>query len=156
MTRRRVRQRAAAVAALVLVPASIVFAVVVFVTDFPHGVFVLACGLLVATAAWYAVLRRGAARIAGLTAAALLVAGGLVLILVEGRALDNALILGGLLLALGAARIAFAVHVPLRPASRPAALCSPVSQRLPSMHSGRPDPASVTGSPSSGPDWWAA
>src|SRR5438128_6874827 len=119
MTRRRARQRAAAMAALVLAPASIVFALVVFVTHFPHGLWVLACGVLAVAAMWYGVLRRGAARIAGLTAAALLLAGGLVLILVEGRALDNALILGGLLLAAGAARIAFAVHVPLRPATRP-------------------------------------
>jgi diacylglycerol kinase family enzyme len=49
----------------------------------------------------------------------LLAAGGLVLIAAEGRVLEKALILAGLVLALGAARAAFAVHVELPPAPRP-------------------------------------
>jgi diacylglycerol kinase family enzyme len=119
MTRGRGRQRAAAVAALVLAPASLVLAVVVIADDFRQGVAVLACGLLALLAAWYGVLHRGAARTAGLAAAVLLVAGGLALIAAEGRVLEKVLILAGLALALGAARAAFAVHVELPPAPRP-------------------------------------
>jgi diacylglycerol kinase family enzyme len=119
MTRGRARQRAAAVAALVLAPASLVLAVVVVADDFPQGIAVLACALLALLAAWYGVLHRGAARAAGLAAAALLLAGGLILIAVEGQVLEKALILAGLVLALGAARTAFAVHVELPPAPRP-------------------------------------
>ena len=119
MTRGRGRQRAAAVAALVLAPASLVLAVVVIADDFRQGVAVLACGLLGLLAASYGVIHRGAARTAGLAAAVLLAAGGLVLIAAEGRVLEKALILAGLVLALGAARAAFAVHVELPPAPRP-------------------------------------
>ena len=84
-------RRTWAMVSLVLAVAAIL-AVVVAVTRFPGGLAVLACIALAAAAAWYAVRRRGAARIAGTLAAAALVAGALALIVIEGRPLDNLLL----------------------------------------------------------------
>ena len=112
-------RRLAAAAALVLAAASVAFSLVVTIQEFPKGVFVALCTLLAVMAAWFGLLRGGAARIVGFAAAAVLLAGAVALVAVEGRVLDDLLIVGGLVLALAAARRAFTVHVSLPPAPRP-------------------------------------
>ena len=74
------RRQLAAVVALVVGAATIALAVAVAVTEFPRGLGVLGCVVIAGAAAWFGVLRRGAARVAGLTVAALAVAGAVVLL----------------------------------------------------------------------------
>ena len=63
------RRRLAAIVALVVGAATLALAVAVAVSEFPRGLGLLACVLVAGAAAWYGVLRRGAARVAGLTVA---------------------------------------------------------------------------------------
>ena len=62
----------AAVCALALAAAAVVLAIVSVVIHFPRGLVVLACVVLALAAGWYGLVRRGAARVAGLGVAALL------------------------------------------------------------------------------------
>ena len=63
------RRQLAAVVALVVGAATVVLAVAVAVSEFPRGLGLLGCVVVAGAAAWYGVLRRGAARVAGLTVA---------------------------------------------------------------------------------------
>jgi len=99
-----------AIAALVLMGASIVLAAVVAVQTFPNGLTVFACLLLAVLAAWWGLLRRRLERALGVVAAGLLSAGAVVLVLLEGRPLLDALIVVGVGLSLAAAREAFVAH----------------------------------------------
>jgi hypothetical protein len=107
-------------AALLLALAAIVLAVVFAVGHFPNGLSVLVCVVLALCAAWYGVSRGGRARTIGVGVAALLLVGAIVLVIVEGRLLENLLVLAAALGALAAARMAFRVHVELPGAQRPA------------------------------------
>ncbi len=109
----------AAVASLVLLAASVVLAVVVAVQRFPRGLTVLACVVLALLAAWWALMHRGAARIAAAVAAGVLLAGAVVLIALEGHVLEDLLILAGLVLSVAAARRVFIVHARLPAAAAP-------------------------------------
>ena len=113
------RQQIAAVVALGVGAATVVLAVAVAVTEFPRGLGLLACVLVAGAAAWYGVLRRGPARVAGLIVAALALAGALALLVVEGTRLVDLLVVAGLLVTLAASRAALAVHVELPSASAP-------------------------------------
>jgi diacylglycerol kinase family enzyme len=113
------RNRLAAVTAIVLALATAVLAIVVAIEDFPWGVWVVLCLLATAAAAWYGLVRRGAARLTGLTVAAVALAGAIVLIATHGRLIDDLVVLAGLLLTLGASRAAFVVHVSLPDAHAP-------------------------------------
>ena len=106
-------KRLAAIVALLVGAATLVFGVVVAVREFPRGVGLLACVVIAAAAAWYGVLRRGIPRVAGLTVAGLAVAGALVLIIVGGRFGVDFLVLAGLLVTLAATRASFAARVDL-------------------------------------------
>jgi diacylglycerol kinase family enzyme len=106
-------RRLAAIVALVLLAASVVLAVVVAVQRFPRGLSVLACLVVALLAAWWALVHRGAARYAAAAVAGVLLAGAVALVALEGRVLEDTLILAGLLLSLAAARRAFAVHAKL-------------------------------------------
>ena len=106
-------------AALALLLAAVVIAIVTAVEHFPSGITVLACLALAACAAWYAIRRRGWARRAGLGAAALLLAGAVALVIVEGRVLQDVLVLAAVLGSLAAARRAFHARAELPPAPRP-------------------------------------
>ncbi|TCO20417.1 diacylglycerol kinase family enzyme [Kribbella steppae] len=106
-------RRLAAVVALLVGAATLVFGVVVAVREFPRGVGLLACVVIAAAAAWYGVLRRGIPRVAGLTVAGLAVAGALVLIIVGGKFGVDLLVLAGLLVTLAATRASFAARVDL-------------------------------------------
>ena len=113
------RRRLAAIAAIVLAAATAVLAIIVAIQDFPQGVWVVLCLLVAAAAAWYALVRRGIARIAGLTIAVLALAGAIVLIAGHHRLVEDIAVLVGVFLSLGAARAAFVVHVSLPDAPAP-------------------------------------
>src|SRR6478672_10605923 len=113
------RRRLAAIAAIVLAAATVVLAIVVAIEDFPQGVWVVLCLLVAAAAAWFGLVRRGAARLASLVVAALALAGGIVLIATHGRLIEDLVVLAGAVLSLGAARAAFVVHVSLPDARAP-------------------------------------
>src|SRR5689334_21686973 len=72
------------------------------------------------SAAWYGVCRRGPARSLGLAAAALLVAGALVLVVLEGHVLEDVILVAAVFATLAAARQAFRVGAELPAAPRPA------------------------------------
>ncbi len=108
-----------ALVAIVLVAAAAVLAIVLAITSFPRGLAALACVALAAVSAWFAIRRRGPARLLGLIAAAVLVAGTIVLVIVEGTPILSALVVVGFVASLDAARRALAVHVRLPPAPAP-------------------------------------
>jgi diacylglycerol kinase family enzyme len=92
------------VAAVVLVIGAIVLALVVAVTHFPRGLTVLACAVLAGAAAWWGIRRRGTARSLALALAGLLLAGAVALVVLEGHAIEDAIVLVALLAAVYAAR----------------------------------------------------
>jgi diacylglycerol kinase family enzyme len=110
--------RLAALLALGLGIATLVLAVVIFVSEFPRGLAVLGCVVVAAAAGWYGIVRRGAARISGLTVAGLAVAGLIALLVFGGSLLAQLLVVAGLLVTLAAAKASFTVHVAL-PSARP-------------------------------------
>ena len=106
-------QHPAAIVALIVGTATIVFAIANAVSVFPRGLVVLAGVLIAGVCASYGVLRRGVARVVGLTVAGLALAGAVVLIVVDGARFADLLIIAGVLVALAATRAAFAIHVDL-------------------------------------------
>jgi diacylglycerol kinase family enzyme len=114
-----VSRRLAAITSLVLLAVAVVLAVVLAVQRFPHGLSVLACLALAVLAAWWALVHKGAVRLAAAAAAGVLLVGAVVLVGLEGRVLEDALVLAALVLALAAARRVFAVHASLPAASAP-------------------------------------
>jgi diacylglycerol kinase family enzyme len=114
-----VSRRLAAIASLVLLAASIVFAVVLATQRFPHGLSVLACLVGALWAAWWALIHRGAARYAAAAGAVALLVGAVVLVVVEGRVLEGALVVAGFVLSIAAARRAFTIHAELPAAAPP-------------------------------------
>jgi diacylglycerol kinase family enzyme len=124
--RRRVEQvgrlivrRVWAGSALVLGIAAIVLAVVAAIAHFPDGLTVLACIVLALCSAWFGVRRRGAARAISIGLAVLLLAGAVVLVILENRVLEDVLVVAFVAAALAAAREAFKVHATLPAAQRP-------------------------------------
>src|ERR1700752_980385 len=87
---------------------------------FPRGLTVLACLLLAVCSAWWGVRRRRAQRVLGIAVAGALVAGALVLVVVENRLLEDVLVIVAVAAALATARMAFRVHVKLPRAEPPA------------------------------------
>ena len=87
-------------------------------TAFPRGLGVLACVIAAVGAGWYGLVRRGAARVAGVVVAAGLTAAA-VWIVVGRDPLVAAVIVALLWLAFGAARAAFRVRVELPRARSP-------------------------------------
>jgi diacylglycerol kinase-like protein len=114
-----VSRRLAAIASLVLLAASVVLAVVLAVQSFPRGLSVLACLLAALLAAWWALVHRGAARFAAAAGAGVLLVTAVVLVVLEGRVLEDALVLAGLMLSVAAARRVFTVHASLPVVSAP-------------------------------------
>jgi diacylglycerol kinase family enzyme len=114
------RHRGAAIAAIVLGALALAAAVYAAVVSFPRGIFLGALLIGAAGAGWHGLIRRGLPRVVGLAVAGLLVGGALALLIADGGLLD-VLVVGGLALgALAAARVAFAVKVPLPHATDPA------------------------------------
>ena len=102
-----------------MLAASAVLAVVLGVQSFPRGLSVLACLVVALLAAWWALVHRGAARLAAGAGAVVLLVGAVVLVVLEGRVLEDVLILAGLVLSVAAARRVFTVHATLPTASAP-------------------------------------
>ena len=112
-------RRLAATVALLVGAATVALAVAVAVREFPRGLVLLGCVVVAGASAWYGVLRRGVARVAGLTVAALALAGALVLLIAGGAPFFDLLVVAGLLVSLAAARATLAVHVDLPDAPAP-------------------------------------
>ena len=113
------RRRIAAVVALAVGIATVVLALVVAISEFPRGLVLLGLVLLAGVSAWYGVLRRGIARVAGLGTGALALAGALAVLVVGGERFVDLLVVAGLLVSLAAARVTLSVHVTLPDASAP-------------------------------------
>ena len=113
------RQRLAALVALLAGVSTIVVAVVVAVNEFPRGLVLLGCVAVAAACAWYGALRRGIARIAGLSVAGLALVGAAVLLVTGGTPGADLLVVTGLLVTLVASRATLAVHVDLPTAPDP-------------------------------------
>ena len=105
--------------ALLLALLAIVLAVDTAIAHFPSGLAVLACVILAGCCAWLGICRRGAARAAGLLAAALFLAGAVALVILQARVIEDAVVVLAVIAALGAARQAFQPHADLPPAERP-------------------------------------
>ena len=114
-----VSRRLAAITSLLLLAASVVLAVVLGVQSFPRGLSVLACLAAALLAAWWALIHQGVVRFAAAAGTVVLLAGAVVLIAVEGRVLEDALVLAGFVLSIVAARRVFPAHATLPPASAP-------------------------------------
>ncbi|HXD58214.1 MAG TPA: diacylglycerol kinase family protein [Thermoleophilaceae bacterium] len=112
-------RRLAAAAALVLTLATVVLAITVAVNNFPRGITVLACVVVALLAAWWGIAHHGAARGIGLGLAVLLLLGAVALIVFEGKALQDLLVLVLAVLALEMARRAFLSRADLPAAPRP-------------------------------------
>ena len=111
-------RRIAAVGALLIGFAALVFAVVLVFQDFPKGLAVLALVCVALLAGWYGALRHGLARVVGLGAAAIALLGAFLLFL-DDRVVEIALILGGIIVAEGLARIAVTEPPQLTPVDAP-------------------------------------
>ena len=123
-------QRLAAIVSLLLFTAAVALAVIVAVQRFPRGLSVLACVVVALAAAWWALVRRGLTRVVGAALAVALLVGAVVLVVIEGWVLEDALILAGLLASVAAASRAFAVRAQLPmgpPLKRPVLFYNPKS-----------------------------
>jgi diacylglycerol kinase family enzyme len=112
--------RVAAILALAL--GALALAVVVYSTiaSFPRGLIVAALLIGAATAGWYGLIRRGAARIVGMTCAALLVVGCVLVVILDGGVAEAIVVGAAALGAIATAKAAVAIHVPLADAQPPA------------------------------------
>ena len=119
-----------ALGALLLAIAAVAVAVAVAIARFPAGLTVLACLLVAIVAAWYAVQRRGPARLAGAVVAALFLAGAVALVVTQGKVVADLLVFVLVAGALGSGRRAFTAHVHLPavdPPAHPALFYNPKS-----------------------------
>jgi len=115
------RGRLAAAAAIALAAVTILVAVHLSVIQFPVGLVALAGVVIALACAWYGLLRRGVARMLGLALGVAFLGAAVVVIVLEGRLVQSAVVVAGAVLALSFARAAFAVHVPLPRAEAPSA-----------------------------------
>ena len=111
-------RRIAAVGTLVIGLAALGFAIVMVFQNFPKGLAVLALLCVAVLAGWYGALRRGLARSVGFAAAAIAFAGALLLFLDE-RAVEIALIVSGLVVAESLGQIALREPAQLTPVDAP-------------------------------------
>ena len=112
-------RRLSAIAALVLLVACAVVVVVVAARSFPRGLVVAAIFLAAVLVAWAGIRRRGAWRIALLSAGAALLVAAIILTIVGGVILEILLAIACLLASMSLATRAFAVRTRLPPAARP-------------------------------------
>ena len=112
-------RRVMAALALVSLPALLALAVTSLVANFPAALLPLACVALAPVAAWRGLVRRGLARALGAGLAMAALAGAVVLLFVDGLALEGVLIAAGMALLFGASREALRARVALAPAPAP-------------------------------------
>ncbi len=108
-----------ALASLLLFFGSVALAIVTAVIRFPRGLTVLVCLALAALFAWEGVRRRGTLRVVLIAAGVVALAGALAVIVIEGKVLLDVLVLIVFVASLGAARMAYKVHVRLPDATPP-------------------------------------
>ncbi len=113
------RQRASAIAALLLAPAALLLAAGIVAEEFPRGLIVLGCVAIALAAGWYGLLRRGSARLLGLAIAVAAGAAAAALLLTGGHLWEATAVVVGLILVSVAARSAFRLRVPLPTAAAP-------------------------------------
>ncbi len=119
-----------ALVALLLALAALVIAIATAIADFPKGLTVLACLAVAVCAGWFGIRRRGVARTAALALMAIALAGVLVLVVFDGRLLDDLLVVATFVGGLAAARMAFIAHAQLpraQPPSHPVLFYNPLS-----------------------------
>jgi diacylglycerol kinase family enzyme len=115
------RRRVTAWIAVLVAPATLLFAAYIFIQQFPRGLIVLGCVAIALAAGWYGLLRRGAPRAAGLVLALLASAGGVLLLVLDGDHVpEAALTAAGIAVSLAAAQAAFRQKTFLPPAQAPA------------------------------------
>ncbi len=122
-------QRTAAIGALLLVCGGLILALVVAVQEFPRGLIAFALVGLAVLGAWYGILRRGAARVAGLSVGALGLVAAL-LLMVADHPLKEVLVVVALALSFACTRVAFGGRVELPdapPPSQPVLFFNPKS-----------------------------
>ncbi|HEY7267927.1 MAG TPA: diacylglycerol kinase family protein, partial [Solirubrobacterales bacterium] len=113
-------RRIAAGSALALAAFTTFLALYVVIEQFPRGLIVLGCVALALAAAWYGLLRRGAARLLGVGTALLAIAAIVLILVLDGDHVAQAVLIGlGVGLTPAAARAAFRRRVSLAPAARP-------------------------------------
>ena len=112
-------RREAAIVAIGAGLAMLVLGAFELVEEFPRGVAVVCFAGVAGLAGWYALLRRGIARVLGGLLAGLVLAAAVVLVLHGGHLLVPMLIAVTIVIALVAGRAAFAPYVVLPPAPRP-------------------------------------
>jgi hypothetical protein len=113
------RRRLAAIVALTVGAATVALATVEAVRAFPRGLVVAACVAVAGLVAWYGLLRRGLARLAGLTCGALAICAAVVVLVTGGPLLAELLVVVGAIVFVAAVRGAFAFRVDLSPVPRP-------------------------------------
>jgi diacylglycerol kinase family enzyme len=112
--------RAAALACLLIVFATLALGLDIVIEQFPRGLIVLGCIGLSLIAAWYGARRRGIPRLLGLGFAGVALAGAAILLIARGDHFVQATaVVAGVLLTSATARIAFRRRAPLTPARRP-------------------------------------
>ena len=112
-------RRTAAALALLMLAAAVVVAVVGAVSDFPTGITVLAAAAGAVAISWWALLRAGPGRSIGFAVAACFAVAVPVLVIAEGAVLRDLAVAALVVLAIAAARRAFATRAELPPAPRP-------------------------------------
>jgi hypothetical protein len=112
-------RRVAAAVALVLLAASVVFAVVLTVTAFPAGISVLLCAAIGLVALANGIVRRGLLRFVDIGVGVVALAGAVVLALSVGHLAEDAVLLALFVLAVGAGGRAFEPGVELARADPP-------------------------------------
>ncbi|HSS33727.1 MAG TPA: diacylglycerol kinase family protein [Solirubrobacterales bacterium] len=100
-------RRLGAIVALSGGAVALALAIEIFVADFPNGLIVVACVLLALAAAWLGLLRRGAARLAGMAVAALLIGLGIGVVVSGENAVTLAIVIVAVLVSTVGARAAF-------------------------------------------------
>ena len=114
------KSRLAAILALGLGGLALGAAAYTVISEFPRGLIVAALLIGAAVAAWHGLIRRGIARVAGVSCAALLVLASVLVVILDGGVLEAILVGAAAFGALAAAKAAFSIHVPLPDAAPPA------------------------------------
>ena len=100
------------------------------ISEFPRGPIIAALLIPAAVAAWHGLIRRGVARVAGVTCAALLVLATVLIVILDGGVLEAIVVGAAAFGALAAARAALVTRVALPdavPPSHPALFFNPKS-----------------------------
>jgi hypothetical protein len=114
-----VRRRAPAAASLLLLCVALAVAIEGAATGFPRALAVLGAVLLAAAVAWLGLRHGGGLRTLAGVVAGLLLAAAILAVILEGRPLQNTLIVVAMLAAVACARAAFTAHVKLPAATAP-------------------------------------